>query len=332
MEPSDASSIACPRCGVRLRKPSPAELAQARCPACDAPLAPQSQETVTWGGQSPTIPGSSPFPSPSSMVPPHHAPQGVPGISLELDERHSRGYQPRKSRFAGVGMVVSAITLMLLSSAVVVALYLRLNHPELFQPPVKQDTVGLRIIPGDYSVPTKWIDAATSSARVGGLRIKIDRIEIGPVIAKGGDLEIVESETDVLQIYLTLRNESEEEIDYVSWYGNEFEVGGKIVYAKLSRGGQQLPMLVFEDAAGIYGHVPRALIRPKETVLDSLIFELGEGADSRTGPWRLELPQAAFEFQGSLGFEIDDRSLRQASPLESPADATKSETDATPSG
>ena len=157
--------------------------------------------------------------------------------------------------------------------------------------------------------------------RVAGLRVKIERIEIGPVVAKAGNLEIVKSDSDVIQIYLSLENEFDAPIDYVSWYGNEFQVGERTVHAQLSAGDVALPMLVFEDAAGIYGHTPMATIHPKATIQDSIVFDLPAGDAVRQGPWRLELPQAAFGYPASLGFELDERLVRKSSLLGTPGSA-----------
>ncbi|MEC8300939.1 MAG: hypothetical protein VX035_04410, partial [Planctomycetota bacterium] len=74
-------------------------------------------------------------------------------------------------------------------------------------------------------------------------------------------------------------------------------------------------MLVFEDVAGIYGHVPRAVIRGKETLQDSIVFELPSEKFKGEGPWRLELPQAAFGFSGSLGFELPESLVIRESAL-----------------
>ncbi|MEZ6107630.1 MAG: hypothetical protein R3B96_16310 [Pirellulaceae bacterium] len=88
-------------------------------------------------------------------------------------------------------------------------------------------------------------------------------MEIGPVVAKGGDLDIVESQDDVMQIYLSIENTFDEEINYISWYGNEFTVGDQVVLARLSLDGKPIQMRVFEDAAGIYGHVLKPSFVPR---------------------------------------------------------------------
>ena len=252
---------------------------------------------------------------------------GSGGFRLQLDEQHAKGYRPRKKGSGWLGLLIGATAIMLLGTAAVAALALRLWKPEWFAPRPAVDRVSVRRITGNYARPLSWTDAATQSVRVSGLRIKVERVEIGSIIPKGDGGSVEEIAQDVVQVYLSLENEFDAPIDYVSWYGNEFEVGERTVRAKLSAGELDLPMIVYDDVAGIYGHLPEATIGPRETIQDSIVFELPKSGAGSAPPWNLELPQAAFGFSGSIGFRIDERLVEKGSRLVNPGSALDTPTD-----
>ena len=311
MSDSPSLVVTCPHCSVELNVPAAADLGQLKCPQC--------QEFLD---------GAVPIQSVSGPIPPHLHPDAgkqpmapppspKPGFQLELDESDQRSIRPPQKGLGKLGIVASTISLGLFSLLVVASLMIRFIFPDWFTPETVTDTVSVQVVRGKYEPPSSWAPAPGKALRVGGLKVKVERIEIGPVLAKAGTQEIISSEDqNIMQVYISLENESEEPFDYTSWYGNEFVVGETTVSAKLTNSRQELySMLVFEDVAGIYGHVPRAVIRGKETLQDSIVFELPSEKFEGEGPWRLELPQAAFGFSGSLGFELPESLVIRESAL-----------------
>lgn len=351
MLPPSLASIPCPACGtvVSLSPPQPADptdpSGSAANEAATTGNAPPSPESASLSAQPPVLPG--PVITPAAVtsdadtaapIPPHLrpiqpgagptpgpsisvTPPKPGGIQISLADDDARGFRHKPPKFKNLGLILSGISLGLLSLAAVVSLSARMLRPDWFAAEVQQDRIDVRYVRGQYQSPTKWTPAYNKAIEVAGLKIKIERVEIGPVVAKGGDLDIVQSQDDVMQVYISIENTFDEEINYVSWYGNEFTVGDQVVIARLSLGEEILPMRVFEDAAGIYGHLPQAVIRPEEVIQDSIIFDLSDAPKGRTGPWKLELPLASVGYATSIGFEIDERSLKRDSVLGAPGSA-----------
>ena len=318
MSESPSSVVTCPHCSVELNIPAGSDLAQLKCPQCQGFL--EGAEVKPPENAGPLPPHLQKDAGPSPMAPP---PGPTSGFNIELDEADQRAIRSPKQGFGKLGMIASAISLGLLTLLAVASLIVRFVFPDWFAPEVAVDSVNVKVIRGEYKSPASWAPAPGKSLRVGGLKVKVERIEVGPILAKGGTQEIITSDDqNMLQVYISLENESDEPFDYTSWYGNEFVVGEKTVSAKLTnQAGDLYSMLVFDDVAGIYGHVPRAVIHGKETLQDSIVFEIPAGKLEGDGPWKLELPQAAFGFSGSLGFELQEdlvkrESVLQPSPLQ----------------
>ena len=311
MSDSPSLVVTCPHCSVELNVPAGADLSQLKCPQCQEFL---DGATLAQSASGPIPPHLQPDAGNQPMAPP---PSPKTGFQIELDESDQRSIRPPKKGLGKLGIIASTISLGLLSLLAVASLMIRFIFPDWFTPETGTDTVSVQVVRGKYEPPSSWALAPGKALRVGGLKVKVERIEIGPVLAKAGTQEIISSEDqNIMQVYISLENESEEPFDYTSWYGNEFVVGETTVSAKLTNRRQELySMLVFEDVAGIYGHVPRAVIRGKETLQDSIVFELPSENFEGEGPWRLELPQAAFGFSGSLGFELPESLIIRESAL-----------------
>ncbi len=312
MSESPSSVVTCPQCSVELNIPAGADLAQLKCPQCQGFLGGAEIKPAENAGPLPphlqNAAGNAP------MAPP---PSRMSGFSIELDESDQRAIRTPKKGFGKLGMIASAISLGLLTLLAVASLIVRFVFPDWFTPEAVVDSVNIKVIRGEYKSPTSWAPAPGKSLRVGGLKVKVERIVVGSILAKAGTQEIITSDDpNMMQVYISLENESEEPFDYTSWYGNEFVVGDKTVSAKLTNhAGNLYSMLVFDDVAGIYGHVPRAVIHGKGTLQDSIVFEIPGGKFEGEGPWKLELPQAAFGFSGSLGFELQEDLVKRESVL-----------------
>lgn len=339
---SNGTEVRCPSCGSPLGI-LPAGISAIPCPACGTLVQLNAAEPAPQPTDGGAESNPSPTPEVNAPIPPHLRPQASQGganagptisvtpprpssgIQLSLAEDDARGFRHKPPKFKNLGLIVSFISLSLLSLAAVVSLSVRLMRPDWFAAEVQQDRIDVKYIRGRYQGPAQWTPALNKAVEVAGLKIKIERVEIGPVVAKGGDLDIVESQDDVMQVYISIENTFDEEINYVSWYGNEFTVGSQVVIAQLTLDGEVIPMRVFEDAAGIYGHVPQAVIRPEEVIQDSIIFDLSSAPNGRTGPWHLELPLATVGYATSIGFLIDERSLKRESVLGNPGAAFEGE-------
>lgn len=191
----------------------------------------------------------------------------------------------------------------------------------------------------DESKPITWVDASKFSARMAGVKVKIQRVEMGEVRARDENRLIQRSQDEsFLQVFLIVQNQRRLDVKYTSWYGNQFTVRDKKVIAKMSANETPFTMLLFSDAYDINGHTPIGDLEQSEELNDTIVFEIPE--DVRIGDvenLRLELPGAAFGETGTIHFEIpvsmiktpDDRGtlLEESQLLDGGAPAMKSNDD-----
>lgn len=153
----------------------------------------------------------------------------------------------------------------------------------------------------------RWIDAATKSARVDAIRVKIERVAIMPVRGRDAQQRIQSSgDTQYLHLFLKVTSERPEEVTYQSWYGNAFEENDSRTVAELSDDAQgKYPMMIFDDVESVQGHTKSARLSMRDSITDVIIFELPASFDvDKIESWKISLPLQALGQSDILRFEI----------------------------
>ncbi len=296
------------------------------------PIAPASQSIpmATPVPLAPTVPSASTarIQVAAGPLPPHLAAGGAivaaPHVSPpELDVREGdRNDEAVKARFTktsgGLGFLLTVLGSVLVLVIVIAMVAVYFSNPDLltFQrqrpaadvPPSKQVATKIE---GESEI--MWTDASAKSVLRNEIRVRISRVEFGAVMAKDAANSVHKSDSaNFLQIFVSLENTGDHDVNYKSWYGNEFNVDGGSVAATLEDDtGHTYPMMTVGDASKIAGHVPAATLGAKNagdtvrTVKGVIIYEIPETINRGSHKfYRLQLPAAAIGGTGILRFQI----------------------------
>lgn len=261
---------------------------------------------------------ANPTPSQPDAVDPFAIKTAPSSVSITRGENDKPRHLTRKKNFMEkYGMLLSLISICLLTILVTVVGILRWQFPEWFAEDKGPPEVITIVKESKFERPSKFFTAGKSVAKVGGVRISIERVEKGAVLASTNTNQIQATEGDqYIQIHLRLKNDSDIDVDYSSWYGNLFTIGKTEVAARLFDDKNiEYPMMVFEDAKAVHGTTESAYLQKRQSAMDSIVFEIPEEAQSRKPKYyRLELPNAAIKVPGSIGFEIPAEMLDKKIP------------------
>lgn len=232
-------------------------------------------------------------------------------------DKNDEPYRQRGRGFGiGAGWLVAALLGLLVLGTVSVALLFWFYGPfQLKSGP--SETIVTRREKGiaSSSTPLNWTDASRYAVRIGGVKVKVNRVEFGEIRARNQDNEVQTSEDDsFFQLFLTIENQKSQTFSYTSWYGNEFIVDEVARVAQLTDDqGRAYPMLVFRDALNIHGHTPQAELDRRDSLGDTLVFEIPAEVElDDVEFFRLQLPGAALQKTGSIRFEIPGEMLKDA--------------------
>ncbi len=311
------TSVQCSNCQKRLKLKSP------NAPAVDSMLPPgaetppqselpeePSDSSITADSLPPAAAlapdqaqESTPAPTP---VPTHVVPENPKPHQIQTGN-HDRVATRRRGIGAQWLVLLSTVGIVVVVGTLVGVYLMRGKGFEVSFQSVEQSDEAETIVKKQVTKEIHWINADTKSARLSLVKVKITAVDILPVRARDANAQIQTSgDTNFLHVFVTLTNENIRDVDYTSWYGNEFQVAGKDAVAMLTDSeGTTYQMMVFDDVTDIKGHTPRSTMAPSNTIKDMILFELPEDFDvDKIDYWRLTLPGAAFGHTGKLYFEI----------------------------
>jgi hypothetical protein len=158
----------------------------------------------------------------------------------------------------------------------------------------------------------KWTDAARQSQLVHNVACKVEFFEYGPVLTRDerGQPKATDDQS-YLQITVELKNYTKKPLEYHSWYGNQFNIDGKILEAELvDDRGNRYPRKVFAGIDSLRGLTLHQTFEHKETVSDVIVFAVSDPADLKEAKhFRLKLPCAAVGQEGWFRLELPQSML-----------------------
>lgn len=336
------AKVACPTCAnqVVVRPPVPTAAAVAGPPTATPVRStpPMAQPVVVALQQPPP----SRLPTPphlSGAVPPSHAaaPPSTGGSLMKMTATQSElKDEPHRASKRARRVIAAAVCMILLVFFVGSVYALHHFFPDLFRNDAFQSITVDQERDADARsfAETPWTDASTNRAqRIGGIKVKVTRVEFGEVLAKDLSSTVQSSEGSFLQIFVRVENGTQEEVTYQSWYGNMFELGEKRFVATLvDSENRKYQMITFGDASAVRGHSREAVLRTRNTggekkhVDDVLIFDVPQNiVPEQVEYFRLDLPAAAVGQSGRFRFQIPGSMINQTAgqlSLGQPSSAT----------
>jgi len=170
----------------------------------------------------------------------------------------------------------------------------------------------------------RWTNAAKFGQRLQTLTVKIERAKFGALRVKNLSNEVVSTRDDnLLGIVISVRNHGPRTYPFKNWYGHAFvaDNGGQVAAELIDDHDRAYSLLKFDDVRGIEGQSEADEIGPRETVHDTVVFRIPDGADrDAIDGFRLVLPAAAMGLSGSFRFQLPTSMIEAFDDI--PADGT----------
>jgi hypothetical protein len=211
------------------------------------------------------------------------------------------------------------IFLVLLASFVLGALGMVLVASWVFTVPTAAEPVddGDGDSTGMLAPADRWTDASQRSVAFRGAVVSVESVILGPVRFQTAGENRVTDESFLL-VNLSVRNASEAELMYKSWYSYRFASSGEELQARCSDdAGTAMLLYPIPGADRVEAHFRSDVyIDPNNSIGDSLIFRLPPGYTLEEAQGlKLALPAAAVGHDGHFRFLIPPAMIERGSPL-----------------
>lgn len=156
----------------------------------------------------------------------------------------------------------------------------------------------------------RWSNAQRFAVQLRDVKVRVEHFEYGRVQGRDADRQEAWTETPFVSVWVRVENLRKDSINYRSWQENRFRTVQGSVAAKLSDSAGREYATVASPLKEVRGHILGASLSQHDVARDTLVFAPGEEFDPRSaGPWRLELPAAAWGGEGVIRFEIPSAML-----------------------
>ncbi len=248
---------------------------------------------------------------PSAHAPPGGVATGASGLGITEESTESLASNRLRSKVGRSTGSLGLILMMMVGCVVMVLLVAGFfqayqTHPEWFHEE-HENVVEGEGGPSVDPVVMAWADATSKAVLRDEVRVKVERVEFGPVRGKDARNAVRNSgNAAFLQIYFKVRNQRQTDVNYKSWYGNKFNSGNSETAASLTDNlGTVYSMMVFSDIKVVQGHTSSAVLGPADECTDVIIYEVPAEVNRRKIEYlRLQLPAAAVGGAHSYRFQI----------------------------
>jgi hypothetical protein len=301
--------VVCSNCKTKITVATTAEMTAANT----MPLPPHLQGTAA-SLMPPAVGNPEPVANTGAVVPPIQPAAGVaPPPQMGASNAAPKSPARSKSGNNWVGTLVACVLLMLgivVITVFVFAIASNINLTDdshVAKPEKKQKRPAAEI---NFDKIT-WANAKTESSKLDKIIIKIPMIQFSEIRAKDSSHGVLISKgTNYLQVFIEMRNRGGDK-QYESWFqdpGEEFERLPKL----FDQDHNELPMMLFDDAASVQGHVRQATFEADSELNDMIVFDLPEGKSIESiQSLYLVLPGSAVRENRKAYFKIPAEMIRR---------------------
>lgn len=156
-----------------------------------------------------------------------------------------------------------------------------------------------------------WTDASRATVKLGVYEIRVLGAELGPVLGRDQQRRVTTVADLGLQVFLEIRNRSDEPTSYRSWYTVAVQGEQTVGVDLLDNVGNRYPLLAFPEGMQLRNHTVGAELDPGQRVRDVLIFHIPSEVDrSQVRDFFLWLDAASQGGEGELRFKIPSSMVR----------------------
>lgn len=156
-----------------------------------------------------------------------------------------------------------------------------------------------------------WTDASRATVKLGVYEVRVLGAELGPVLGRDQQRRVTTVADLGLQVFLEIRNRSDEPTSYRSWYTVAVQGEQTVGVDLLDNVGNRYPLLAFPEGMQLRNHTVGAELDPGQRVRDVLIFHIPSEVDrSQVRDFFLWLDAASQGGEGELRFKIPSSMVR----------------------